>query len=223
MDNLLKQASAIAGVKISKGAYITLSSPESKKKFLEFCIDATNRIVDERKARRNKIKEIVTLLTLSEKIHQSSAAKILEALKTSDATDESNVHEINVYDNSASDSDTPSLSWGTPKAYIPQTVNVKTSYKNTHDLGTFLLMHGCLAYSGKLKQINTVIDGIRRSIDLDADLNIDLSTLTGIEFIKSDSFTRYNERFMNTINEVIEAKDDEEPIDQTHSVKTSRK
>lgn len=215
--SLLEQASKLGGVQMNTGTYLSITEPKALDLFLKFLHTAEERIHTERAARRKDLQQVATLLVLAGKLEASTASRINTAFDKA-----TNVDHFNKLVNANDESDV-SISY---KIY--SSVNVKPGYQRMHvvsggskqtpqDLGEFLISHGVYAYSKKLKAINDLISTTNHALRFGASINVDMPTLTAVEFINSTAFERYNETFRDLISQAMDAANSNDTIQEAGS------
>jgi len=213
--SLLEQASKLGGVQMNTGTYISISG-EALQTFLAFLHTAEERILAERLARRAKVQEIATMLVLAGKLDSSTASRINDAFKKTTETEKFN-KLINAPDDDYMKV-SPSFFMGSVNSSVKagyQRMHVLSGGHKTQDLGDFLIKHGVYGYSKKLKSINDLISATNRAIAFKATINLDLPTLTNVEFINSTAFERYNETYLDLISQAMEAASNVETIQES--------
>lgn len=211
--NILKQAEQL-GIQMCHGSYLTISKPNAKTMFLDFLNTAAKRIDDERATRRANVMQIATTLVLAGKIDVSSASTITKAMERATNIDEENVLvREQMYSTKGQDVavDPPpySVSYGAKVQPSYTRMHIRSGGK-TEELGHFLVVHGAFAYCKKLKSINQLIAATKMAILYDSEVHVDLATISGIEFINSTAFERYNESYYKLIEAAMDAKEDED-------------
>lgn len=218
--SLLEQASKLGGVQMNTGTYLSITDPKALDLFLNFLHTAEERIHTERAARRKDLQQVATLLVLAGKLESSTASRINTAFDKATQVDHFN-KLVN-----ADDSSDNVVNYKVSFNY--GNVNVKPGYQRMHvisggkqqqpqDLGDFLISHGVYAYAKKLKAINDLISTTNHAIKFGASLNVDMPTLTAVEFINSTAFERYNETFRDLISQAMDAANNNDTIQETGS------
>lgn len=216
--NLLNQAAKLGGVQMTTGTYISITEAPAKQMWMDYLKQAEQRILDERAKRREGLREIATLLVLTQRIDSSTIAQINKAFATAGEVDHINqlVNESHYgveVDTTYAVSANSSWNGNAVKSQGYQRLYVRSG-KTNDELGSFLIKHGAYAYSKKLKSLGDLIAATQMSMTFGAGLNVDIATLSSVEFINSTAFDRYNSTYKALIDQALDATKNEKTIEE---------